>query len=59
MKTRNSFSKLRLMTVIFAFFAFVGLFGGITRSNPTLMTIGIVSLILGLIIRVLRFMYRD
>ena len=59
MKTRNSFSKLRLMTVIFAIIAFIGLFGGISRSDSTLLTIGIVSLILGFIIRVLRFMYRD
>jgi hypothetical protein len=59
MKTRNSFSKLRMMLVICFIFAFIGLFGGISRGNSTLMTIGIVALIIGFLVRVLRFMYRD
>jgi hypothetical protein len=52
-------SKLRLGTLICAVVASISLFYGFSKSNKAAIIIGIVVIIVGLIIRVLRFLYRD
>lgn len=59
MKIRNKFSKLRLISLICVVLIIVGFFGGIYGGNNTLVLIGLGALIVGLIVRVIRFLYRD
>jgi len=59
MKVRNQMSKLRLFTILFVVLGVIFVSSGISNENSTLTTLGFLCIGALLVIRILRFLYRD
>jgi hypothetical protein len=59
MRIKNAFSFLRFLTVILFILMLVSCSVGFTQGNTTLVTIGVFCVVFLVIIRIIRFMYRD